>query len=417
MSKLIVDNCKGLYGKVEIKSAKNAILPLIASCILLDFEVGFYNCPKIDDVLVMLEIIKSLGGKYRFEGEVLFVDCSTLYISELPCELASKIRASVYTLGPLLARFRKATATSPGGCKIGERPIGLHLDSFKKMGVEIGRGDNIYMRADKLEGKKIALPFKSVGVTENLIMLGCFAEGETVILNAAREPEIVCLCEFLKLLGAKISGEGSSRICIQGIKRLKKANLIFKPISDRIETGTFLLAGLSVGCEMELVGANYLHNLYLIKKIFNNTCKIAFCSDKIYMKSCGAGSSLGYVKTAPYPFFPTDLQSPIMAYATTLQGTTVIEETVFKSRFETACQLKKLGADITLNTGVATVRGVNALVGAEVDATDLRGGAALVIAGLKAEGQTVINNAEIIERGYYKIENKLNSLGASVKRI
>ncbi len=417
MGKLIVNNCEKLIGKVEIKSAKNALLPLIASCILLDFEVGFYNCPKIDDVLVMLEIIKSMGGKYRFEGDVLFVDCSLLSLPELPCILASKIRASVFMLGPLIARFKKARFSAPGGCNIGERPIGLHLDCFKKMGVEIKREECLYFRADKIEGKRIQLPFKSVGVTENLIMLATLSEGETIIENCAKEPEIVCLCSFLKLFGAKIKGEGSSKIIVQGVSKLKKSSVIFKPIPDRIEAGTFLLAGLSVGCEMEIEGANFIHNSQLIKKVFNNTCKMCFHSDKIYLKSCGVGSALGYVKTAPYPLFPTDLQSPLLAYASTLVGTTQIEETVFKNRFETASQLRLMGANVTVNSNVATVKGVKSLTGCEVTATDLRGGAGLVIAGLKAQGKTIINNAEIIERGYYKIQNKLKSLGAVVERI
>ncbi|MBR6737631.1 MAG: UDP-N-acetylglucosamine 1-carboxyvinyltransferase [Clostridia bacterium] len=417
MSKLIVNNCQRLYGKTEIKSAKNAMLPLIAACILLDFEVGFYNCPKISDVLVMLEIIESLGGKYRFEGDVLFVDCSALYLYEIPCELASKIRGSVFMLGPLIARFRKALATMPGGCKIGERPIGLHLDCFKKMGVEIGMGEHLYLRADNLQAKTITLPFKSVGVTENLIMLGCLTDGETTILNPAREPEIVCLCEFLKLFGAKIKGEGGNKIVIQGVKKLRKSSVIFKPVADRIETGTLLLAGLSVGCEMELSGVNYVHNFNLIKKVFNNTCKMCFYSDKIYLKSSGAGKGLGYIKTAPYPYFPTDLQSPVMAYATTLNGTTVIEETIFKDRFSVASELNKMGANVTIRGNVATVNGVNSLTGQEVTASDLRGGASLIIAGLKAEGKTVINNLEVIDRGYYKIENKLKALGAKVERI
>ncbi len=416
MNKLIINGRNKLYGKVEVMSAKNALLPLIASCVLLDFEVGFLNCPKLGDVSVMLDIIKCLGGKYRYDGDTLYVDCSSLYIPELPCELSKKIRASVFLLGPLIARFRRVSAVTPGGCNFGERPIDIHLDSLRQLGVEISGKENLYLRADKLVGNRIKLPFPSVGVTENLIMASCLADGETFISNCAKEPEIVCLCNFLNKLGAKIVGAGTSKIHIKGVKKLTKNFAYFKPITDRIEVGTYLLATLNTGGEIEVNGANFLHNISLIKKIYNNTCKLTFESDKIYLKCCGVGSSLGYIKTAPYPAFPTDLQSPIVSYACSLNGKTVVEEGVFKNRFSIVPELKKMNADISLQGSRVVINGRGMLNGAILNANDLRSGAGLIIAALGAEGVSEIVGLDIIERGYFDIDKKLRMLGADVTK-
>ncbi|MBO7215348.1 MAG: UDP-N-acetylglucosamine 1-carboxyvinyltransferase [Clostridia bacterium] len=416
MSKLIINGKNKLYGKVDVKSAKNAILPLIASCVLLDFEVGFLNCNEIGDVSVMLDIIKSLGGKYRYEGDTLFVDCSSVYIPELPCELSKKIRASVFLLGPLLARFRKVSAVTPGGCNFGERPIGMHLDGLKMLGAEVSGSEHLYLRAEKLTGAKIELPFPSVGVTENLIMASCLAEGETVIINSAKEPEIACLCSFLNRLGAKIYGAGTSRITVHGVKKLTNKISYFKPITDRIEVGTYMLATLNTGGEVEISGANFLHNTSLIKKIYNNTCKISLESDKIYLKCCGVGNGLGFIKTAPYPSFPTDLQSPLLAYACSLNGKTVIEEGVFKNRFAIANELKKMNANIYIDGNRAVINGTNRLHGAVLNASDLRSGAGLIISALGAEGVSEISGLEVIERGYFEIDKKLKQLGADITK-
>lgn len=416
MNKLIVKGKNKLYGKVEVKSAKNALLPLIASCILLDFEVGFLNVPKLKDVDVMLEIIQCMGGKYRYEGDVLYVDCSSLHIPEIPCEQAKKIRASVFMLGPLLGRFHKVSTVKPGGCNLGERPIDLHLSTLSRLGAEVSSGDYVYLRADKLKGTKIRLPFSSVGVTENLIMASCVSEGETIILNSAKEPEIVCLANFLNRLGAKIRGAGTSVIRIEGVKKLKPNVSYFKPITDRIEVGTFLLCALNTGGEIEIEGADFIHNGELIKKIHNNTCKIMVESDKIYMKSCGVGKGLGYIKTAPYPGFPTDLQSLTLAYSCFLRGTTVIREGIFKDRFQVVNELKKMGANINITGDGAIVVGRFDIHGAEVEVPDLRGGASLILAGLNADGITTVNGASLIERGYDNIDKKLRLLGADIKR-
>ncbi len=416
MSKLIVSGDKKVCGEIEISSAKNVILPLISACIMIEGKITFLNCKKLCDVTVILEIIKYLGGEYSFVGDNLVVDCSKVYRYELPEVLSKKIRASIFLVGPLLSRFHRACFFTPGGCDIGSRPIDIHLDGFKKLGVEIASHDVIYCRTNKLVGNEIVLRYRSVGATENIIMASVMADGKTVIRNSAKEPEIVCLVKFLKLCGAKIYGEGTSTITIEGVKKLKASNLVFKPISDRIEVGSYILLTLSVGGEILLKNANFLNNIALYKKIRNNACKITLDNDKIYIKASGVGKGLNYIKTAPYPYFPTDLQSQLCAYSTTLKGLTVVEESVFENRFMQLNELNKMGANIVVKGNKAFVKGVDRLVGTSVVALDLRGGMAMVIAGLKADGITTISNCEIIDRGYYKIENQLSSLGLDVVR-
>ncbi len=416
MSKLIVTGGKKLYGEVNVESAKNALLPLISACILYESKVTFLNVPKLKDVEVILEIIEYLGGKYSFCGKNLTVDCSSLYLYELPCDLTKKIRASVFMIGAILSRFRKATFCKPGGCDIGERPIDIHIESLKKLGVEVGGNEILYCRADNLKGGNVTLRFKSVGATINVILASVLAKGRTVINNAAREPEITSLVKLLKIFGAKIKGAGTSTIIIEGVDRFKKENITFTPVTDRIEVGTFALAVMTTGGEIIITNANFSNNISLFKKIYNNACKIVYEDGKIYIKSSGVGKSLGLVKTAPYPYFPTDLQPQISAYSTTLTGTTIIDETIFENRFNHLLELNKMGANTSIIDGKAVIKGVKALNGANVYAHDLRGGAAMVIAGLKAEGVTSIDNVEVIDRGYYKIESKLQSLGANILR-
>ena len=418
MGKFVISGGKKLYGTVKAQSAKNALLPLISACIMLESEVTFTNSTMLGDVCTMVSIIRRLGGKCSYSAGNLTVNCKDITSTQLPCDLTSQIRASVFMLGPLLARFKRASTCLPGGCNIGKRPIDMHVDGFKRFGaIESTDGENLTLKCDKLKGAKIRLKFPSVGVTENLITCAVVAEGETVIENCAKEPEVVCLCKFLKLFGAKIKGEGTSTIVIQGAQKLKGKSISFMPISDRIEVGTFILSALGTGGEIEIENANFFHNTALIKKIYNNACKIVLSNDKIYIKCCGIGNCLSYTRTSPYPKFPTDLQTPLCAYATTLKGTSFIEESVFENRFLQLNELVKMGAKITVDGSVAKIDGVKKLSGGVVTALDLRGGAALVIAGLKAEGVTVIENASIIERGYLNLENKLSLLGADIKKV
>ncbi len=416
MGKFIINGGQKLYGEITAESAKNAMLPLISACIMYEGKVTFLKCPKLKDVLIMLEIIEYLGGKYSFFGDVLTVDCSSLYLSELPCDLTSKIRASIFMLGPIIARFRKVSFCKSGGCDIGERPIDIHLDGLRRLGVEISDNIVIYGRANTLKGAEINFRYKSVGATINVILASVLAKGKTVIRNAASEPEISSLIKLLNCFGCKIRGAGTSTIVIEGVDRLSKSPIVFMPIFDRIEVGTYALMAMSCGGEITIKNADFSTNLELIKKIYNNACKIGCSNGKIYIKSIGVGKGLGSIKTAPYPFFPTDLQAPLCAYATTLSGVTTVEETVFENRFNHLFELKKMGADVAVNGSLATIRGVNTLRGANVYAGDLRAGAAMIMAGLKAEGVTVVDNAEIVDRGYYRIEEKLRSLGVNVKR-
>ena len=416
MSKLIVSSRKNISGEVIIPSAKNVMLPLISACIMIEGKVTFLNVKKLLDITVILEIIKYLGGDYYFVGDNLTVDCSKVYRYELPETLSKQIRASIFLVGPLLSRFHRACFFYPGGCDIGSRPIDIHLDGFRKLGVEISSGDIVYCRCDKLLGNDIRLRYKSVGATLNIVMAAVLGEGRTTIRNSAKEPEIVCLIKFLKLCGAKIYGEGTSTIIVDGVKKLKSLNYSFKPISDRIEVGTYMIMSLNVGGELLIKNANFLNNIALYKKIQNNACKITLDNDKIYIKASGVGKGLNYIKTAPYPFFPTDLQSQICAYATTLNGVTIVEEGVFENRFKQLGELIKMGANITVKNNKAYIRGVDSLSGCNVTALDLRGGIAMVIAGLRAQGVTIINNAEVIDRGYYQIEKQLTSLGLDIVR-
>lgn len=417
MSKYVINGGNKLYGEVNVQSAKNSLLPLIAACILVDGKVTFLNCNKLKDVTVMLDIISSMGGTYFFNGTTLTVDCTSLTSYEMPKELTSKVRASVFMLGPLIGRFRKAIIHKTGGCDIGERPINLHLDGLKKLGVEIEDEDVLHCSAIDIKGAEIELPFKSVGATENIMMLASVADGKTIIKNSAKEPEIVNLAEFLRRAGAEIYGAGTDVIEIYGVKKLKSNGIVFTPVADRIETGTYILATLNVGGEIGINNCVFSHNVALIKKIYNNACKISINNDKIYIKSMGVGKALGFVKTAPYPGYPTDLQSPLVAYATTLSGMTIVHEGVFSCRFNQVEELKKMGADVTVVKNRVVIDGVRTLYGAHVKALDLRGGAAMVVAGLKALGETVIDDVEIIDRGYFNLEGKLQLLGADIKRI
>ena len=417
MSRFVIEGGNKLYGNVKIQSAKNCLLPLISACIMLESEITFTNVSMLKDITCLLEIIKSLGGSYVYQDGNLKIDCTNLKSYVLPENLVNQARAPLFMIGPLLTRFKKAEFTMPGGCKLGERPIDIHINGLKKLGVKIEESEIIKCTANKLTGTTIILSFPSVGATLNLIMSSITAEGITIIKNCAKEPEIVCLCKFLKLVGAKINGIGTDVIVIDGVKELKKRKVEFAPIPDRIETGTFLLTVLSTGGELTLENVNYSHNASLIKKIFNNTCKICIFNDRIYIKSSGVGKGLGVVNVLPYPDFPTDLQSLLLAYSTTLKGQTIVKEHVFKDRFNTAFELNKMGANVKVNGNVAIVTGVESLHGNFVTATDLRGGAGLILASLKAQGVSVIDNAEILDRGYYQIEEKLKNIGANIKRV
>ena len=416
MEKFIIDGGQRLYGKVQAQSAKNTVLPLLAASVLTDEQVKIRGVPKISDVENMLRILTEVGCKIKRQKDCAVIDSSNAVSHEIPSRLTKELRSSVFMLGSVLTRFRQAKISYPGGCDIGLRPIDLHLSGLKRLGVEITEeGGYIYCRADKLVGAEILLDFPSVGATENIMLAGVKAEGRTVIRNAAKEPEIVDLQNFLNAMGAKIKGAGCGTVVIEGVKRLHGVD--YMPIGDRIEIGTYLIATASCGGEIETTGVPAENIAALLHKLRENGCKIHTKNDKIVLYSTGKLKSVDLVETMPFPGFPTDLQAQYTTLCCTVQGTTLIVENLFETRYKYAMELKRMGADVTIRSRTAMIRGVEKLHGARVTAGDLRGGAALVLAGLKAEGQSEVMDLSYIDRGYDGFEYKLKKLGAKIKRV
>ncbi len=415
MADYVINGGKRLEGEINVQKAKNSVLALISASILLSGETLIKDCPRISDVFIMLKILRRIGAKTYFCGTDLYIDTKDIFSTRLPEKLSSEVRASLFLVGPLLARFRQATIYRAGGCNIGERPIDIHLDGLKRLGADVEEGENkLKFHAKRVVGAEIKLKYPSVGATENLMMASIFCDGVTILKNCAKEPEICDLQDFLNLAGAKIKGAGTSTIKIEGVKSLS-SGVCFKPMFDRIEAGTFLLSALSCGGEINLKGVKSKNVFALLQKIQNNACKIYINNDNIYIKANNRHKGFGNVVTAPYPRFPTDLQPQITACACVGEGRTFITETVFDCRFSYAKELKKMGANIKIGDCRLEIQG-GFLFGAEVEAKDLRGGAALVIAGLSAQGKTIVSNVEHIERGYQDFLEKLSSLGADIKR-
>lgn len=414
MGKYVINGGNKLDGKIKIESAKNAVLPLLAGAILTDEEVVIKDCPKIKDVLSMINILKSLGVRAKFEDTDLIIKSDGIYDFEVPNDLTRELRSSVFMLGALLARMKHAVISYPGGCEIGLRPIDIHISGLKKLGVNVmDLCGEIVCSAEKIKEGEVYLDFPSVGATENLILASVFVDGEVVIRNAAKEPEIVDLIKFLISMGAKIYGAGSDTITIAGVKKLHGTT--YKPMPDRIEAGTYLIATAICGGKVELSNVKAENILSLIHKLRNNTCKIKINNDIIYIKSGKVNKALN-IETRPYPGFPTDLQAQITALATVSEGTSLITENIFEMRFKYVRELIKMGADVSIRDKTAIVKGVKGLCGASVKAEDLRGGAALVLAGLSAEGKTIVNDIHHIERGYLYLDKKLTLLGAEIKK-
>ena len=415
MEKYLINGGKKLSGKATIQSAKNSVLPIIAGAILTDEQVVIKNCPKIKDVMSMLNILSHIGCKWQFEGDNLIIKSNSADKCSVPKNLANELRSSIFMLGALICRFKKAQIYLPGGCAIGLRPIDLHLLSLKELGVSVSNfEDQIFCSAHKLVGNNIYLKFPSVGATENIILASVLAKGKTQIFNSAKEPEIVDLMNFLNSMGAKIYGGGTSTILIEGVNKLHGTE--YRPMPDRIECGTYLLGAAITGGEIELYNSNAKNISVLIHKLCDNTCKFTINNDIIYLKSGAVRKPFSF-STGPYPLFPTDLQAQTMSLLTVCNGKSVVVENVFENRFTHVSSLIDMGADIKIKGKRASISGVNKLKGANVSANDLRGGAALVLAGLNAEGQTIVNNISHIERGYYDFDKKLNSLGADITKI
>ena len=416
MDTYIVNGGEKLYGKVQIQSAKNAVLPLLAASILTDELVKIRGVPPISDVENMLRILAEVGCTVKRRGDCTFIDSSNAISHEIPARLTKELRSSVFMLGSVLTRFRKAKISYPGGCDIGLRPIDLHLSGLKRLGVKIiEEGGFIECRADKLSGAEILLDFPSVGATENIILAAVKAEGVTVIRNAAKEPEIVDLQNFLNAMGAKVSGGGGGTVVIHGVKKLYGVD--YTPMKDRIEAGTYLIAAAMCGGEIETEGVSPENIAALLHKLRENGCKIYTKNDKIVLRSDKRLQAVDLVETMPFPGFPTDLQAQYSTLCTVATGTTLVVENLFETRYKFAAELKRMGADITVRNRTAVIRGVQKLHGAKVTAGDLRGGAALVLAGLVADGETTVLDLSHIDRGYADFEYKLKKLGAKIRRV
>ena len=416
MDKFIIDGGRKLQGEVQAQSAKNTVLPLLAAAVLTDEQVKIRGVPTINDVENMLRILTEVGCAIRREKDCTVIDSSNAVSHEIPARLTKELRSSVFMLGSVLTRFHRAKISYPGGCDIGLRPIDLHLSGLKRLGVRIDEKDGfIHCEAERLVGADILLDFPSVGATENIILAAVKAEGITVIRNAAKEPEIVDLQSFLNAMGARVRGAGGGTIVIEGVKRLH--GLEYTPMGDRIEAGTYLIAAASCGGEIEVNGLSCENVAALLHKLRENGCKIHIKNDKIVLSSTGELKSVDLVETTPFPGFPTDLQAQYSALCCTASGSTLMVENLFETRYRYAAELKRMGADITVRGRTALIRGVKKLHGASVTAGDLRGGAALVIAALKAEGQSVVMDLSHIDRGYVDMEGKLRKLGAKIRRI
>ena len=416
MDKYIIDGGEKLYGKVEVQRAKNTVLPLLAASVLTDEQVKIRGVPTITDVENMLRILSEVGCKIRRQKDCAVIDSSNAVSHEIPQRLTKELRSSVFMLGSVLTRFRRAKISYPGGCDIGLRPIDLHLSGLKRLGVEIvEEGGYIDCRADKLVGAEILLDFPSVGATENIILAAVKAEGVTVIRNAAKEPEIIDLQNFLNAMGARVRGAGGGTVVIEGVKKLHGVE--YTPIGDRIEAGTFLIATACCGGEIETSGVSAENIAALLHKLRENGCKIHTKNDKIILRSDKRLRAVDLVETMPFPGFPTDLQAQYSTLCCTARGTTLVVENLFETRYKYVGELKRMGADVTVRGRTAVIRGVEKLHGARVTAGDLRGGAALVVAALGAEGQSDVVAHSPSARGEADFEYKRQKLGAKIRRV
>lgn len=416
MAKIVVEKSAPLKGSVRVSGAKNSVLPIIAASLLAQEQCTLEDIPDLKDVEVICEVLTSIGSDIKQNSKgIIEINSSNIDNYEAPYELVRKMRASFLVMGPLLARMGKARIALPGGCAIGTRPIDLHLKGFHALGAKIDVGHGyVEASADKLIGDKIYLDFPSVGATENIMMAATMAEGTTILQNAAEEPEIVDLANFLNGLGANIKGAGTDTIKIQGVKELKGTRHAVIP--DRVEAGTYMVAAAMTGGDVTILNALPDHLKPIIAKLKECGVEIEESGDGLRVRALN-GVNATDVKTLPYPGFPTDMQAQFMSLLSIAKGTSVVIETVFENRFMHVGELKRMGADIKIEGRSAVVQGVGKLQGAQVTATDLRAGAALILAGLIADGKTEIGDIFHIERGYAGIEEKFKQLGAKIYRI
>ena len=416
MSKLIIEGGQKLTGKIEVQGAKNSSLPILAATLLSGGESVIHNCPKLSDVEAAVKILEHLGCRTFREGSTLSVDASNVDCFTIPENLMREMRSSIVFLGAIISRMGKAKLSMPGGCELGPRPIDLHLDALQKLGVSIVE-EHGYLNCevkDRLKGCKIVFSFPSVGATENIMLASALAQGRTIIHNAAQEPEIVDLANYLNRRGAKISGAGKSTVVIEGVEKLDSTE--HHVIADRIVAATYLCGGVITGGEIlvDQVSPNDLESILPILEQMGARLKTN--EHSIWLKAAKRPKGVRNIRTMPYPGFPTDAQAPVMAALSIADGISIFVENIFESRYKHAYELNRMGADIKLEGRVAVVEGVEKLYGATVQAGDLRGGAALVLAGLAAAGSTVIENIHHIDRGYESIEAAFTQLGGKIDR-
>lgn len=419
MQKLIVNGGKRLRGELKLQGSKNSSLPIMAATILCGEECVLNNCPELTDIYSAARILNGLGCKCRFSDNTAVINSADIKATEIPEQLMREMRSSIIFMGAILGRAGECTVSMPGGCELGSRPIDMHISAMRKMGVDIKESyGKIICRATsgKAHGAKISLQFPSVGATENIILCAVTANGETVINNAAREPEICDLCGFLRACGAEISGDGESRIVIRGRKKLHGCSYRIMP--DRIAGATYLAMTAATGGEIILTDVCVAETEPFISVLEQTGCSISSYDDRIYLRS---GSRLKAVKdrirTMPHPGFPTDAQAVLMSALVTADGTSVFEENIFDCRYRHTGALVKMGADIQVLGKIAVIKGVPQLHGASIEATDLRGGAAMAVAALTAEGTSEISGIFHIDRGYEKIENAVRLLGGDMRRV
>lgn len=417
MSKLLVTGRKKLSGETYVQGAKNSVLPILAATILTNGENVIFNCPDLSDIDASVCILRYLGCKVSRSGSVLLVNADSLDKQDIPDELMRKTRSSIVFLGAVLAKTGKVRLSFPGGCEIGPRPIDMHLNALREMGAQINEKHGYLdcSAPNGLKGAKITLSFPSVGATEDIMIASCLAEGETMITNAAREPEICDLADYLNKCGAKISGAGEGVVYIQGVSSLGSANHSIIP--DRIVAATLMACAAVTGSRITLDGVVCSHLASIIPVFEEAGCKIRCSGGKLKFTAAEKLKSMKTVRTMPYPGFPTDAQAPLLAASCVANGTTVFVENIFENRYRHTGELVRMGADIKTVGKVAVVEGVDALYGAAVEASDLRGAAALVVAGLCAESQTEISGVKYLERGYENFELILSALGADIKKI
>jgi UDP-N-acetylglucosamine 1-carboxyvinyltransferase len=417
MDKLLITGGRPLEGEVRISGAKNATLPILAGALLADGPVTIGNVPHLQDVTTMIELLGRLGVSVTVDERMrLEVDATTTHTFCAPYELVKTMRASILVLGPLLARFGEADVSLPGGCAIGARPVNIHVAGLQAMGADI-RIENGYIRAraGRLKGARLVLDTVTVTGTENLMMAAALADGETVLENAAREPEVVDLADFLNAMGARIQGAGTDRIVIQGVERLHGCE--YNVLPDRIETGTYLVAGAITGGRVRAKNTCPAHLDAVLLKLQEAGAAVSQGEDWIEVDMRGRRPKAIDLRTAPYPAFPTDMQAQFAALDTVAEGVGTIIETVFENRFMHMLEMRRMGAEIRLEGNTAIIKGVPKLSAAPVMATDLRASASLVLAALAAEGQTTIERIYHIDRGYESIEEKLAGLGAQIRRM